>query len=90
MHLGLREVNMLSDGIRQFVYEHYILLARQRGERTIKVRAGDIHQQMQLVNQMPAVCGAIGTQKFEQKYNVRLISREGPSNGANVYFTFQI
>jgi len=30
----------------------------------------------------------IGTQKFQEKYNVRLIERKDLAHGANVYFTF--
>lgn len=54
------------------------------------IRAGDVHKEMNLVDRMPAVCGAIGTKKFENQYNVRLIDRKGPTQGANVFFTFRV
>ena len=43
---------------------------------------------MNLANAMPAVCSAIGSNKFEQIAEVRSINRTGPANGANVYFEF--
>ena len=81
---------MLADQIREHVYQRYILPARQHGSQTVTVRAGDVHSEMNLASRMPAVCGAIGSNKFQDQYHVRLISREGPSQGANVYFTFQV
>jgi len=80
----------LADQIRDFVYSNYIKPARQANKKKITIRAGDIHNQMNLVDRMPAVCGAIGTKKFENKYDVRLIKRDGSTQGANVYFTFGI
>jgi hypothetical protein len=49
-----------------------------------------VHNRMGLVDDMPAVCSAIGSLIFRKKYHVRLINREGPTNGANVFFTFSI
>lgn len=80
----------LADEIRAFTYENYIRPARERGERTVIIRAGDVHNAMGLKSRMPAVCGAIGTKKFLNQYNLRLVDREGPTCGANVFFTFQI
>ena len=80
----------LADEIRDFVQQNYIEPARRRGDSEITIRAGDIHRDMQLESRMPAVCGAIGTKKFEEECEVRLIRRRGPTQGANVYFTFEI
>lgn len=80
----------LADKIRDFVQQNYIEPARRRGDHKITIRAGDIHSDMQLESRMPAVCGALGTKKFEDECGVSLIRRKGPSQGANVYFTFEI
>ncbi|MHA1267305.1 MAG: hypothetical protein ACTSRS_18855 [Candidatus Helarchaeota archaeon] len=56
----------------------------------VTIRAGDVHEKMNLVDRMPAVCGAIGTNKFKNEYNVKLINRRGPTQGAIVFFTFRI
>lgn len=81
---------MLADEIREFVFQKYIEPARKQGERTVTVRAGDVHEQMRLSGRMPAVCGAIGTQKFQETYGVRQVKREGHTQGANVFFTFEV
>ena len=80
----------LADEIRDFVQKYYIQPAQKRGEKRITIRAGDIHREMGLADRMPAVCGAIGTRMFEKLCEVRLIERIGPTQGANVFFTFEI
>lgn len=77
-----------ADHIRQFVVDHYITPARAEGRVEITVRAGDIHRSMGLSNAMPAVCSAIGSNKFSELAHVSLLNRTGPANGSNVYFTF--
>jgi len=53
-------------------------------------KTGDIHTEMKLKNNMPAVCGALQTQIFEQDANVKRIRITGPGNGANCIITFDI
>ena len=79
-----------ADRIREFAFNEYIAPARQAGEDTVTIRAGDIHKAMALTHAMPAVCGAIGALKFQHRYDVELISRLGPGNGANAQFTFRV
>lgn len=45
---------------------------------------------MGLTNAMPAVCSAIGGNKFGDLAGVTLFDRTGPTNGANVYFSFSL
>lgn len=81
---------MLADDIREFVFAKYIKPARQSGVSEVRVRAGDIHKEMGLSQRLPAVCAAIGAQKFEKQYGILLVNREGPANGCNAYFTFKL
>jgi 5-methylcytosine-specific restriction protein B len=81
---------MQADEIREFVYKEYIEPARKQSKKIIAIRAGDVHDKMGFSNRMPAVCGALGTNKFENKYHVKCIKKEGPSNGANALFTYDI
>ena len=81
----------LADEIRKFAYENYIKSARERGEEQITIRAGDIHKEMGLKNsRATAICGALGANQFQDMYGVKLIDREGPTSGFNVYFTFEL
>lgn len=79
-----------ADLIRQFVDTYYVTPARQKGSKQITIRAGDVHTMMGLKSRMPAVCGAIGSMKFEKEARPKLVQRTGPTNAANVNFTFEI
>lgn len=79
-----------ADRIRQFAPDHYVALARVGGRSEITIRAGDVHQAMGLANAMPAVCSAIGSNKFNELASVTPGARTGPANGANVYFQFHV
>jgi len=79
-----------ADDIRRFVIARYIEPARSRGEEKVSVKAGDVHREMGLNNALPAVCSAIGSNRFLAEANVREIAREGPSNGSKVLFTFEL
>jgi len=81
---------ILADRIRQFVLETYIEPARLRGDKTIKIRAGDVNDSMGLTSRQPAVAGALGAVKFQDFARLRLLSREGPHQGANLVFTFEL
>jgi hypothetical protein len=79
-----------ADRIRQFASDHYVAPARRDGLAEITIRAGDVHRGMRLVNAIPAVCSAIGGNRFGQMANVTLAGRTGPANGSNVYFRFTL
>jgi hypothetical protein len=79
-----------ADDIRSFASRNVIEPARADGQQQTTIRTGDIHQAMNLSNAMPAVCSALGSPTFELAAGVRLLSREGPKQGANVYLTFAL
>jgi len=79
----------LAEEIRQFAGDKYIKPLRKNGG-TVQIRAGDVHKAMNLNNRMPAVCGALDTKMFREFFNVDLISREGPHQGANALFKFKV
>lgn len=86
---GLGDSSMTTaDQIRRYVYENCALPARVKGVNTFRVRTGDVHRDMDMSNRLPAVCSAVGGRKFADTYGLNLIEREGPAQGANVYFTF--
>ena len=79
-----------ADRIRRFILSHYILPARNRGERTVVVRAGDVHAQMSLRGQHANVCQAMRGDKFLNLAKVKLKSSKGPLAGGNTYFTYEL
>ena len=86
---------MLADEIRQYVRDTRINPARSKGLKTVKIRAGDIRDEM---NKMPrlvrvrssVVCGALQTQKFNSFADVTWISNEAPDTGTNCVMNFKI
>lgn len=81
---------LFADKIRKYCNETRIIPAREKGEKFIKIRAGDIRNEMSLKNKMPAICGALQTLKFENYAKVKRISIEGPGSGMNCVMTFEI
>jgi len=82
---------MSADEIRSFAFRKFIEPARNQSKKTVVIRAGDIRKMMGLsFNSTAAVCGALGTEKFEKQYNIKRIKLEGPMHGANALFTFRI
>ena len=68
----------------------HIAPARTGNVGEVEIRAGDVHREMALVNAMPAVCSALGSNKFEQYAGVKAVARMGPPNGSNARFRFQV
>lgn len=79
-----------AERIRKFVLDRYIVLAKAAGLADVIVRVGDVHRDMGLASAMPAVCSAIGGRKFEEFAGATIVNREGPTNGANVFFHFHL
>jgi len=80
----------LADQIREYARLRYIQPARTRGDAQVTVRAGDVHRDMGLQSRMPAVCGALGSMKFTDECQVEIADRQGPQQGANVYFVYRL
>ena len=79
-----------ADRIRRFILSHYVVPARNRGDKTVTVRAGDVHARMSLHRQHANVCQAMRGDKFLNLANVKLKSFKGSLAGANAYFTYQL
>ncbi|MFZ2996981.1 AAA family ATPase [Sphingobium sp.] len=73
-----------ADRIRRFALDTVIAPARTRGDFEVELITGDIHRAMQLDNAMPAVCSALGGNKFESLAGVKIIDRQGPANSSTV------
>ena len=80
----------LADRIRQHVITHHIAPARDGGETTVRVTAGDVHRELGLQDRMPAVCGALDTQEFLDLAGISMQERSGPPQGATTTFVFGI
>ncbi|WP_168193482.1 AAA family ATPase, partial [Bradyrhizobium sp. NAS96.2] len=79
-----------ADDIRHFVRVNFIEPARARGDNSVSIKASDVHSALGLSNAFPAVCSAIGGDKFLAEAGVSLVAREGPLNSSTTTFTFGI
>lgn len=79
-----------AERIRQYAVDHYVTPARRRAEKSVTIRAGDIHDGMDLRSSYPAVCAALGTEIFESQARIRRTACDGPLNGANLLLTFEL
>ena len=82
-----------ADDIRDYTARNYIKPARQRGESIVQIRSGDVGKQMHLPNdQMPAICMALRTRKFQAENGLVLEKLEGPPKkmSSTVVFTFRL
>jgi len=79
-----------SDAVRSYVLDNYILPTRRRGQRTVQVRAGDVHKALKFSQRSALVFGALGSLKFQDECKVTLLTREGPGVGMSTTFTFEV
>ena len=64
--------------------------ARERGQRSVSIRAGTLHDEMGLYRELPNVCQVLAGKKFQEMARVSPPSRDGPENSATTTFTFQL
>lgn len=79
----------LSDTIRIFIRDNFIIPARTMNKTQIRLRSGDVHSMMKLRNRYPAVCSAMKGYKIEQLCSVKILNKEG-QDGANFYVTYAL
>jgi hypothetical protein len=81
-----------TDEVRKHVCENYIEVARRRGERTVRVVAGDVHRALQLRNRVPLVCNALLSPALLADGRMQVVNVEGPPSGQSttVTVTYQL
>jgi 5-methylcytosine-specific restriction protein B len=83
-----------ADDVRAYVFTNYIAPARQRGDATVRIVAGDVHRALGFSEEgsprASLVCRTLGAKSFRRDYNVILRSREGPGIGMTTVFIFEV
>ncbi len=79
-----------ADRIRQHALTRHVEPARRAGQDTVTITAGDASREMGLDNRVPAVCSALGSQKFQDCAGVQLLERRGPWQSTTTEFIFAI
>ena len=78
------------ENIRLYVIEHHIAPARASGQKDVRIRLGDIRQEMGLTNPLQSVRSALGTKLFLDEAGVELLTPIDPRAGADTYCHFLI
>jgi hypothetical protein len=81
-----------SEQVQQFFQSNYVVPARQRGQGTVEVKAGEIHRKLGWSRRVPVVCAALSSQKLQRNVGVRLTGKSGPPSGQSptVVYRFEI
>ncbi len=61
----------LAERIRRYALDHYVEPARLAQERTVTIRAGDVHRNLGLTCRVPAVCSALASTLFRYRVEPR-------------------
>ncbi|MCA0303876.1 MAG: AAA family ATPase [Proteobacteria bacterium] len=82
-----------ADRIREHLIEKYIEPARQRGDESVLIRAGDVHRELGLSNQLPNVCQAIEGDKLRKAAGLgapEVVSGPPSGRGSNMVYRFTL
>jgi hypothetical protein len=81
-----------SEEVQQYFHGNYVLPARQRGQASVEVKAGEIHSKLGWTRRIPLVCAALSSKKLQRNVGVRLTQKEGPPSGQSptVVFRYEI
>ena len=81
-----------SESIREYVRKNYLEPARKKGEKRVRVVAGEVHKALGLRNRIPLVCNALRSKDLLATARVRILSDDGPPSGqsSTVALTYEI
>lgn len=79
-----------ADRIRRYALDHYIGPARQRGDASVKIRCGEVHNALGMTNAHANVCQALRGRKFQEMAAVEVPSFTGPDNSSTTTFTYSL
>lgn len=83
-----------AERIRDFVIENSFSPAHERGEKSIRLVAGEVHSAMNLNNAMPAVCSVLEGKALAEKAKVTLVDRQSPIDSdkpsSTITYTFRL
>jgi len=69
------------DAIRAHAVKEYVAVARRRGEKLVRIVAGDVHRALKLKNRVPNVCNALKSRIFLDQNHLAIEDVSGPPSG---------
>ena len=83
-----------TDVTKKHVIATYVTPARLRGEKTLRIRVGNIARELGWTNRTPSVFSTLSSQSFQREAGLELIEkRGGPASGGpstTVQFVYRI
>lgn len=79
-----------ADRIRLFALNYFIEPARERGEKKVSIRAGELSDELLLKEAWPNVCQSLKGKKFQELARVPPPLQEGPDESTTTTFTFDL
>lgn len=83
-----------TEQTKKHVISTYVKPARQKGEKTIQVRVGNVQKELGWTNRTPSVFSTLSSKDFQQEAGVELIEKRGgpPSGGPSttVHFVYRV
>ena len=75
---------------KKHVISKYVNPARQKGEKTVQVRVGNVQKELGWTNRTPSVFSTLSSKEFQQEAGVTLIEKTGgpPSGGPSTTWRF--
>lgn len=86
---------MSAEEIRRYVQGQYVEPARNRGQETVTIRAGDIHDETGLKHRQPLVCDTLTGRKMQVQCRIELVKEEWGRNvhqrhAKNIWYTYRL
>lgn len=83
-----------TDIAKKHVISRYVRPARERGEKTIQVRVGNVVKELGWTNRTPSVFSTLSSRAFQREAGLQLIEkRGGPASGGpstTVQFVYKL
>lgn len=79
-----------ADRIRLCARNYYVEPAREKSASEVAIRAGDLGHDMGLLDRHPAICSALGSEKFQQCAQVPPPTHTMPNPSSSTVFTYQL
>ncbi|MGB8768540.1 MAG: hypothetical protein WCC92_02925 [Candidatus Korobacteraceae bacterium] len=77
-----------AQDVRDYVRKQYIEPARRKGQKHVRIVAGDVHRALNLHNRVPNVCTALTSKILLQENHLVIEEREGPPSGLGTRMTY--
>jgi hypothetical protein len=80
------------DAIRAYAVKEYVAVARRRGEKRVRIVAGDVHRALKLKNRVPNVCNALTSRILLEQNHLAIEEVSGPPSGmgTRVIYTYRL